>query len=111
MARDAGYFDIGDVAENQNAKLVRRHPHIFGDAVAATPDAVLRNWEQIKVKEKKSKAGGEAGRAMPATREAHKLGSKAAKVGLDWPDAEGLFAKLDEEIAELRVEVDAGDQD
>src|SRR5882757_10584506 len=52
MAADAGYFDIGDVAEGLNAKLVRRHPHIFADAVASTPDAVLRNWEEIKLEEK-----------------------------------------------------------
>lgn len=115
MAADAGYFDIGDVAENLNAKLVRRHPHIFADAVATTPDAVLRNWEQIKVEERAAVASGgaaeglldEVPRSMPATMEAHKLGSKAAKVGFDWPDSSGLFAKMDEEIAELMVEVEA----
>ena len=112
MAKDSGYFDIGDVAENLNAKLVRRHPHIFGSTEATTPDAVLRNWEQIKVEEKKSKPAGasmldEVPRSMPATMEASKLGSKAAKVGFDWPDSSGLFAKMDEEIAELMVEVEA----
>ncbi|MES2392615.1 MAG: nucleoside triphosphate pyrophosphohydrolase [Acidobacteriota bacterium] len=114
MAKDAGYFDIGDVAENLNAKLVRRHPHIFGDVEAADAGAVLKNWEQIKVEEKKAR--GEAAsssmlddvpRTMPATMEAGKLGSKAAKVGFDWPDSSGLFAKMDEEIAELMVEVEA----
>ena len=127
IAKDEGYFDIGDVAENLNAKLIRRHPHIFpgndGSAVAATDsDAVLRNWEQIKLEEKKSKLAQEnkappqvksmlddVPRTMPATMEAGKLGSKAAKVGFDWPSADGLFEKLDEEIAELRVEVAAGD--
>ncbi len=117
MAKDAGYFDIGDVAETLNAKLVRRHPHIFppkdgGDVVATTPDAVLRNWEQIKAEEKKAKPAqasllDDVPRSMPATMEATKLGSKAAKVGFDWPDASGLFAKMDEEIAELMVEVEA----
>jgi ATP diphosphatase len=112
MAKDAGHFDIGDVAENLNAKLVRRHPHIFADAEANTPDAVLRNWEQIKVEEKKAKPAlasllDDVPRSMPATMEAGKLGSKAAKVGFDWPDASGLFAKVDEEIAELMVEVEA----
>jgi nucleoside triphosphate diphosphatase len=112
MAADAGYFNIGDVADTLNAKLIRRHPHVFGDTVASTPDAVLRNWEQIKVEEKKSKPAGESmldevPRSMPATLEAHKLGSKAAKVGFDWPDSSGLFAKMDEEIAELMVEVEA----
>src|SRR6202012_1274956 len=93
----------------------RRHPHVFGEVDAATPDAVLRNWEQIKVEEKKQKGNdGEAAsmlddipRTMPATLEASKLGSRAAKVGFDWPDSSGLFAKLDEEIAELLVEVEA----
>ena len=115
MAADEGYFNIGDVAENLNAKLVRRHPHIFADTVAATPDAVLKNWEEIKQEEKKSKPSAEANesmldevpRTMPATMEAYKLGSKAAKVGFDWPDSSGLFAKMDEEIAELMVEVEA----
>ena len=112
MAADAGYFNIADVADTLNAKLVRRHPHVFADTVASTPDAVLRNWEQIKVEEKKSKPAGESmlddvPRSMPATLEASKLGSKAAKVGFDWPDSSGLFAKMDEEIAELMVEVEA----
>jgi XTP/dITP diphosphohydrolase/ATP diphosphatase len=117
MAKEAGYFDLKDVAENLSAKLVRRHPHIFPDESGATVEAadagaVLRNWEQIKLEEKKSKPAVESllddvPRTMPATLEAYKLGSKAAKVGFDWPDASGLFAKLDEEIAELMVEVEA----
>jgi ATP diphosphatase len=112
MASEAGYFNLQDVAENLTAKLVRRHPHVFGDVDAATPDAVLRNWEQIKIEEKKQKPKGdslldEVPRSMPATLEAIKLGSKAAKVGFDWPDSTGLFAKIDEELAELMVEVEA----
>ncbi len=76
---------------------------------------MLRNWEQIKVEEKKAKPKAESlleevPRTMPATLEATKLGSKAAKVGFDWSDSSGLFAKLDEEIAELMVEVEAGDK-
>jgi ATP diphosphatase len=116
MAQEAGYFDLKDVADNLNAKLIRRHPHIFGDVVAADSGAVLRNWEQIKMEEKKAKpAANLAGsllddvpRTMPATLEAGKLGSKAAKVGFDWPDESGLFEKLDEEIGELQVEVARG---
>jgi XTP/dITP diphosphohydrolase/ATP diphosphatase len=118
MASEAGHFDIADVARNLNAKLIRRHPHIFADAEASDASAVLRNWELIKKEEK----GGapETGaslldgvpRSMPAVLEAAKLGSKAAKVGFDWPDADGaaaeLFAKLDEEIAELKAEVAPG---
>ncbi len=117
MASEAGHFDIADVAANLNAKLVRRHPHVFpveGKLADATdPEAVLRNWEQIKRGEKLAAAAGKKTasamdaipRSMPATMEARKLGSKAAKAGFDWPDVEGLFEKLQEEIAELKVEL------
>jgi len=113
MAAEAGYFDLRDVAENLNAKLIRRHPHIFGDTVAKDAGAVLHNWEEIKREEKKQKPANESmlddvPRTMPAMLEAGKLGSKAAKVGFDWPDAEGLFEKLEEETAELRVELEQG---
>jgi XTP/dITP diphosphohydrolase/ATP diphosphatase len=114
IAAEAGYFDIADVAAGLNAKLVRRHPHIFGDGSAADAEAVLRNWEEIKQAEKRA-AGAEVSgldgvpRTMPAMLEAGKLGSRAAKVGFDWPDVEGLFAKVQEEIAELRVEVGAAE--
>jgi nucleoside triphosphate diphosphatase len=111
MAAEAGHFNIQDVAANLNAKLIRRHPHIFGDAVATDANAVLRNWEQIKQSEKKDSATARPSmlddipRTMPATLEAGKLGSRAAKVGFDWPDADGLFDKLQEEIGELRAEL------
>jgi XTP/dITP diphosphohydrolase/ATP diphosphatase len=121
MASEAGYFDIGDVAANLNAKLVRRHPHIFpvnGELADATDaNAVLRNWEQIKRSEKLEAAAASDGqasaasglddipRSMPATLEAGKLGSRAAKVGFDWPSVDGLFDKLQEEIAELKAEL------
>lgn len=111
MASEAGYFTIQDVAENLNAKLIRRHPHIFGDAEATDSNAVLRNWEQIKQTEKKAPAStqtsmlDEIPRSMPALMEAGKLGSRAAKVGFDWPNSEGLFDKLHEEIGELKAEL------
>jgi XTP/dITP diphosphohydrolase/ATP diphosphatase len=118
MAAEAGYFGIGDVAANLNAKLIRRHPHVFpvnGELVEAKdPGAVLRNWEEIKREEKAEVAVGAAEkrsglddvpRSMPAVMEAAKLGSKAAKVGFDWPDVEGIVAKVDEEVEELRAEI------
>lgn len=118
MASEEGHFDISDVAANLNAKLVRRHPHIFGDVEARDAATVLKNWEAIKREEKRSaaqkaagqKAGdasllGDIPRSMPAMMEAGKLGARAAKVGFDWPDTEGLFAKLQEEIGELRSEM------
>jgi ATP diphosphatase len=111
MAAEAGFFTIADVAANLNAKLIRRHPHVFGDAQAANSDAVLRNWEEIKRTERKASADSrtsmmdDISRTMPAMLEAAKLGSRAAKVGFDWPDADGLFDKLQEEISELQAEL------
>ena len=111
MASEAGYFTIQDVAENLNAKLIRRHPHVFADAEATDSNAVLRNWEQIKLTEKNASASTQSSmlddipHSMPALMEAGKLGSRAAKVGFDWPSADGLFDKLHEEIAELKAEL------
>ncbi len=116
MAAEAGYFDLKEVAEGLSAKLIRRHPHIFGEATAADSDAVLRNWEQIKREERKSAADvakqlsalDSIPRCMAAMLEANKLGSKAAKAGFDWPSAQGLFDKIAEETAELHDELEAG---
>jgi XTP/dITP diphosphohydrolase/ATP diphosphatase len=117
MASEAGYFTLAEVAAGLNAKLIRRHPHIFAGEQATDSAAVLRNWEQIKRVEKSEAAADssdEAGskpmlddvpRSMPALLEAGKLGSRAAKVGFDWPDAQGLFEKLTEEIRELKDEL------
>jgi len=116
MASEACYFTLQDVATNLNEKLIRRHPHIFAGAEVADSDAVLRNWEQIKQSEKKASTNPQSSspqssmlddipRAMPAVLEASKLGSRAAKVGFDWPNADGLFDKLQEEIGELKAEL------
>jgi nucleoside triphosphate diphosphatase len=111
MASEAGYFTIQDVASNLNAKLIRRHPHIFAGTPVADSDAVLRNWEQIKQSEKKTSESTQSSmlddipRSMPAVLEASKLGSRAARVGFDWPDVDGLFDKLHEEIGELKAEL------
>jgi nucleoside triphosphate diphosphatase len=123
MAAEPGFFTIAEVIDGLNRKLIRRHPHVFGAEASiaagnsAPPDMetsgidasqVLRNWEQIKRAEKAADADSPKSlldtvpQSFPALMEAAKLGSKAAKVGFDWPDAEGVFAKLDEEIAELR---------
>jgi MazG family protein len=119
MAREDGKFSIDDVLERLSNKLVDRHPHVFGDVKAETAGDVLRNWEALKAEEKKkrlSAGGGKAARqaeapdsilagissAMPALLEAFKLSSRAAHVGFDWPNIEGLFEKLEEETAELR---------
>ena len=119
MASDEGYFTLEDVADGLSEKLIRRHPHIFGDVVAADADAVVRTWEQVKREEKRAAGNSREAassldsvpRAMPALLEATKLGSKAAKAGFDWPDARGLFDKLVEESEELKAEVAGGDRD
>jgi MazG family protein len=116
MASEPGYFTIADVIAGLNRKLVRRHPHVFGDeASMAAGNAVrvettdidsgqvLRNWDAIKQAEK----GGSSAldgipRGLPSLLEAAKLGGRAQKSGFDWPDLEGIFAKLEEETEELR---------
>ena len=122
MAAEAGHFTIADVVANLNSKLIRRHPHVFGDVDAADANTVLRNWEAIKKIEKQERAGQADGepelrgllddipRSMPAVMEAGKLGSRAAKVGFDWPSADGLFAKLEEESGELRQALESGNK-
>jgi nucleoside triphosphate diphosphatase len=118
MASEPGYFTIADVIAGLNRKLVRRHPHVFGDeaskaagnAVASpleTADIgsaqVLRNWDAIKRAEKGSSSALDGiPRGLPSLLEAAKLGGRAQKSGFDWPDLEGIFAKLEEETEELR---------
>jgi ATP diphosphatase len=122
MAKDQGTFSIDDVLDRLANKLIDRHPHVFGDGKAETSSEVLRNWQSLKALEKeKAKRirqadSGNSGKdtgssesvlagistAMPALMEAYKLSSRAAQVGFDWPDMEGLFEKLQEETDELR---------
>lgn len=127
MAANEGRFTIADVLVQLNRKLVRRHPHVFGEEasraagnaadvdleVAGSASGVLRNWEEIKALEKKSPDGSASRldsvqRAMPALAEAAKLGSKAAKSGFDWPHWRDLLPKIAEEVAELEAEAEAG---
>lgn len=119
LAREAHHFSIDDVLDRLSNKLVDRHPHVFGEVKADTSAEVLRNWEALKAEEKKKRleagSGSEAERAenvqsvlagvssrMPALMEGYKLSSRAARVGFDWPEIEGLFDKLAEETAELK---------
>ena len=128
MAEEAGHFSIREVITGLNRKLVRRHPHVFGEEASAAAgnraegletagigaSEVLRNWDEIKKLEQKSRTKGagrldSVSRAMPALAEAGTIGSKAAKAGFDWPNAEGVVEKLREETAEIEAEVHAGD--
>jgi MazG family protein len=119
MAKEQNTFSIDQVIDRLSAKLVDRHPHVFGDVKAETSSEVLRNWEALKAEEKKKRleaGGGKSARsdgkpesvlagvsaAMPALLEAQKLSSRAARVGFDWPNVQGLFEKLHEETEELR---------
>jgi MazG family protein len=129
MAADEGRFTIADVLEALNRKLIRRHPHVFGEEASreagnqadVNPDVegsaarVLRNWEDIKAAEKGT-TGGASGsrldsvhRALPALAEASKLGSKAAKAGFDWTHWRDLLPKVAEETAELEAEASSDD--
>lgn len=113
MAEEAGRFSITDVVDAINDKMVRRHPHVFADATAEDADTVLRNWARIKAEERKGSGDDStlAGvpRGLPALLRAHRLGEKAAHVGFDWNGATGVLAKVDEELAELRAAIAAGD--
>ena len=122
MAKEQGSFTIDEVLEKLVAKLIGRHPHVFGDVQAETASEVVRNWEAIKAEEKKKRLAAGGGKqakepelkdsvlggvssAMPALLEAHKLSSRAARTGFDWPNIDGLFDKLREETDELREEL------
>ena len=120
MAKEQGTFSIDEVLDRLSAKLIGRHPHVFGDVKADTSAEVKLNWEALKVEERKQREDAqESGRkhdagigqrgsilanissAMPSLLEAYKLSSRAAQTGFDWPDIEGLFDKLHEETNEL----------
>ena len=117
MAREAGSFDFADVAGAIADKMIRRHPHVFGEAQVATADEQTQAWEALKARERAAKAGGPASVldgvavSLPALTRALKLSRRAARVGFVWPSIEGVLDKLQEEIAELRAELAAGDRD
>jgi len=127
-------FDISDVIESVYAKMVRRHPHVFGNVVAETPGAVLKNWEQIKAAERVAERAAEkaeqgadgkqsakakrdepesilAGvpRSLPGVLEAYQLTRRASRIGFDWDSLEGVFDKMDEERRELLATLPSGD--
>jgi ATP diphosphatase len=113
MAREAGRFDFTDVADGISEKMVRRHPHVFGDVAIETADAQTVAWEEHKENERRAKAAAE-GRAasvldgvatgLPALMRALKLQRRTARVGFDWPNTRDVFLKIDEELAEIKNE-------
>ena len=126
MAAEAGLFDFDDVARAISDKMVRRHPHVFGDQTADRESEVRANWEVIKAAEKaerQNRRGGDAAsprrqgrlddipRGLPALIYAQKIGQRAAKSGFDWPDRTGVWAKIEEELGELHHELSNGSGD
>ena len=126
MAEEAGEFSFGDVVEAITRKMIRRHPHVFARLDAETPDAVKKQWDEIKQAEKRERAERRARRGMtedfkagflgsvqrsfPALTEALKLQERAAKVGFDWSAPEPILDKIEEEVDELRVALRDGDK-
>jgi tetrapyrrole methylase family protein/MazG family protein len=112
LAWEAGHFDMADVVEGITAKMIRRHPHVFGDIAAADVPTVLRNWEAIKRAEGKERSSLLDGIPdhYPALMKAWKLQQKAAMVGFDWPDVGGVLEKLEEEWEEVQRALQAGDE-
>ena len=108
IAGEQGLFTIDDSLDAINEKLIRRHPHIFGDGVATTADDVKKRWDEIKAEEKKASGIQPRGlldgvsRKAPALVEAQQIALRAAGVGFDWEHVEQVYSKLDEEVAELR---------
>lgn len=115
IASEGGHFTIADSLAAINAKLIRRHPHVFGDGDAKTPNQVIQRWDEIKKAEKAARGEGSKGildsvpKALPALHQAQDLTYKAAKVGFDWPDPGPVWAKVREELTELEQAMAAND--
>jgi MazG family protein len=116
IATEESRFTVSDVIQAVSDKMVRRHPHVFGGESASTSGEVLRNWEALKRAEQ-TQRGEDAATSMldsvstrlPAVMEAYQMATKASRVGFDWPDAAAVLDKVDEEVAELREALRAGD--
>jgi tetrapyrrole methylase family protein / MazG family protein len=109
MTREAGAFDIYEVAATLDEKLIRRHPHVFGDAKADSEETAYQTWEKQKAKEKSAKPEASVldgvPKGLPSLQRAARVIEKVTKVGFQWSDLEGPLAKLEEELGELKVEV------
>ncbi|WBQ08891.1 nucleoside triphosphate pyrophosphohydrolase [Hyphomonadaceae bacterium ML37] len=117
MAHEAGHFRFEDVAAGISDKMVRRHPHVFGDGEERDAASQTRAWEAQKAEERAEKGANDTSLlaniplALPALVRAEKLTKRAARVGFDWPSADEVFHKLDEELGEVREAIASGDQD
>ncbi len=111
IGSETNAFDIADVCHSISDKLVNRHPHIYGDVVVKDEEEVKRNWEQLKLKEGKSSVLEGVPKSLPAMVKANRIQDKVSGVGFDWEHPEQVFEKVEEELAELKVEITKGDQD
>ncbi|RXG20784.1 nucleoside triphosphate pyrophosphohydrolase [Leeuwenhoekiella aequorea] len=111
IGSETGDFDIADVANSICEKLITRHPHIYGDVKVENEEDVKRNWENLKLKEGKKSVLEGVPRSLPAVVKAGRIQDKVAGVGFDWEEPQQVFEKLQEELSEFKVEVDAKDQD
>ena len=113
MADEQGKFDFADVCNALCDKLIYRHPHVYGDVLADSPEEVKQNWEALKLRKKARKSGilGGVPRSLPAMVKAFRIGEKAASAGFDWEQKEDVWDKVREEIAEIDVEIAANDKD
>ncbi len=111
IASETKTFNIADVCHSICDKLIDRHPHIYGDVVVKDEAEVKRNWEQLKLKEGKTSVLEGVPRSLPAMVKASRIQEKVAGVGFDWETPEQVYEKVEEELEELRVEIEQGDQD
>lgn len=113
LGDEEGAFDYADVANGVCDKLIYRHPHVYGDIHADTPEEVKSNWEALKLRKKRRKSGtlGGVPRSLPAMVKAFRVGEKAASVGFDWEQKEDVWAKVREEMAEVEVELQRDDKE
>ncbi len=110
LGEETGRFDVADIAHHISEKLIRRHPHIYGDVKVADAEEVKRNWEKLKMNEGKKSVLEGVPRSLPALVKALRMQEKAAGVGFDWPDKQPVEQKLHEEWDELKKAVDAGNR-
>ena len=113
MADEQGKFDFADVCNALCDKLIYRHPHVYGDVLADSPEEVKQNWEALKLRKKARKSGllGGVPRSLPAMVKAYRIGEKAASVGFDWEQKEDVWNKVREEVLEIDAEIAANDHD
>ena len=110
LGEEEGAFDFGDVADALCDKLIYRHPHVYGDIHANTPDQVKENWEALKLRKKNRRSGtlGGVPRSLPAMVKAYRMGEKAAGAGFDWEQKEDVWDKVREELGEVEAEMKSG---